>query len=208
MGTYAETLDIAGGELVLAFTDTVDWRMSEQPEEFLIGFADLVEWGQDVGVLTDATADHLREEARRRPSEAQGVLEGAIVLREAIYRVFEALAHGRSPSSEDLDVLNGALSRALARLRLVLTAKGPAWDWNDDDDGLDRMLWPVVRQAADLLTSQRLDRVGQCPGCGWLFLDQSRNRSRRWCSMAVCGNRAKARRHYERQREESGRESG
>jgi predicted RNA-binding Zn ribbon-like protein len=65
------------------------------------------------------------------------------------------------------------------------------------------MLWPVVRDAADLLTSKELNRVGRCADerCGWLFVDTSRNRSRRWCSMESCGNRAKARRHYRKSRD-------
>jgi predicted RNA-binding Zn ribbon-like protein len=208
MGTHSETLEVVGGELCLAFTDTVDWRKSDHPEELLTSYADLVSWGQDVGILTNEDADHLLQQAQHRPKEANAIFERAIVLREAIYRIFEAAADERPPESRDLDILNGALSEALARLRLVPTGEGFAWDWTDRDDALDRMLWPVVRLAADLLTSQRLGRVGQCPGCGWLFLDSSRNRSRRWCTMEVCGNRAKARRHYERQKKQRAKEPG
>jgi predicted RNA-binding Zn ribbon-like protein len=200
VGIHAHTVDIIGGELCLAFTDTVDWRKSDHPEELLNSYADLVSWGQDVGALTGDEADHLLQQAERRRTEAKAVLERAIALREAMYRVFVAVAVERSPESQDLKMLNGALSETLARLRIIPTAEGLAWNWADPDAALDRMLWPVVRSAADLLTSERLDRVGQCPGCGWLFLDSSRNRSRRWCTMEVCGNRAKARRHYERTR--------
>jgi predicted RNA-binding Zn ribbon-like protein len=200
MGIHAHTLDIIGGELCLAFTDTVDWRRSDHPEELLNSYGDLVGWGQDVGALTGDEADHLRQQAERRRTEAEAVLERAIGLREAMYRVFAAVVDEQSPESQDLDMLNGALSETLARLRIIPTAEGMAWSWDNPDAAFDRMLWPMVRSAADLLTSERLDRVGQCPGCGWLFLDSSRNRSRRWCTMEVCGNRAKARRHYERTR--------
>jgi predicted RNA-binding Zn ribbon-like protein len=176
----------------------VDWRKSDHPEELLNSYADLVSWGRDVGALTDEEADHLLEQAKHRQTEANTVLERAIAVREAMYLIFEAVADERSPALEDLGTVNRVLSETLARLRLVPMAEGLAWDWANPDAALDRMLWPVVRSAADLLTSERLDRVGQCPGCGWLFLDSSRNRSRRWCTMEVCGNRAKARRHYER----------
>jgi predicted RNA-binding Zn ribbon-like protein len=205
VGIHADTLEIIGGELCLAFTDTVDWRKSDHPEDLLTSYADLVRWGQEAGALTDEDAACLLQQAERRPAEANVVLERAIVLREAMYRIFEAVADERSPAPEDLDILNGTLSGALARLRLVPATEGLAWDWADRDRALDRMLWPVVRWAVDLLTSRRLERVGQCPGCGWLFLDHSRNHSRRWCTMEVCGNRAKARRHHERQKERSGR---
>jgi predicted RNA-binding Zn ribbon-like protein len=207
VATHEETLEIVGGELCLAFTDTVDWRKGEHSQDLLTSYADLVAWGRDVGILTDEDADHLLQQAEHRQAEANAVFERAIVLREAIYRIFEAVAGARSPESKDVDILNGALSEALARLQLVPTGEGFAWDWTDREDALDRMLWPVVRLAADLLTSQRLKRVGQCPGCGWLFLDASRNRSRRWCTMEVCGNRAKARRHYERQKVQGAQES-
>jgi len=203
VGIYANALEIIGGELCLAFTDTVDWRKSDHPRELLTSYADLVFWGQDVGILTDEDADHLLQQTKHRQTEANAVLERAIVLRGTIYRIFEAVVNERSPELKDLDILNSVLSEALARLRLVPTVEGFAWDWTDRDDALDRILWPVVRLAADLLTSQRLDRVKQCPGCGWLFLDTSRNRSRRWCTMQVCGNRAKARRHYERTKRQS-----
>ena len=72
------------------------------------------------------------------------------------------------------------------------------WTYTFEERKLDQMLWPIIRSAAELLTSDKLDRVCECPGenCGWLFIDMSRNRSRRWCDMKDCGNRAKARRHY------------
>lgn len=76
------------------------------------------------------------------------------------------------------------------------------WGWDDAAPALDRPLWPVARSLAELLTSDELPRVRECAAdnCAWLFIDTSKNRSRRWCDMAVCGNRAKARRHYARAR--------
>ena len=96
--------------------------------------------------------------------------------------------------------LNAVLAQALAQLRVVNTGEVFAWDWAGDDPTLDRMLWPIAQSAADLLTSDELGSVKQCSGCSWLFVDRSRNHSRRWCDMRVCGNRAKARRYYERHR--------
>ncbi len=91
---------------------------------------------------------------------------------------------------------------ALARLRLVPGPDGLGWDWAADDRALDGVIWSVAHSAAELLTSERLDRVRECAEsrCGWLFLDASRNRSRQWCDMKVCGNRAKARRHHARKK--------
>ena len=132
-----------------------------------------------------------------------------------LIRVIPGAKHGFAPvevaadavevdytAAADLDALNATLARALPHLRIVPEADAYAWNWAGEEDALDSMLWPVARSAGDLLTSDELKRVGECQGdgCGWLFLDMSRNRSRRWCDMGDCGNRAKARRHYHRQK--------
>jgi predicted RNA-binding Zn ribbon-like protein len=226
VGTNVGALKLLGGRLSLDFANTADWHASDHPVEFLTSYADLVAWSQRVGLLTDHQAQRLLKEAARRPEGATAVLERAIALREAIYRIFSAISHGHPPQAADLATFNAELSRALAQSQIVSTLRQPfdpstglragsaqdkaqdtavegfAWDWAGAEDALDQMLWPVVHDAADLLTSEELDRVGQCADdrCGWLFLDTSRNRSRRWCSMEDCGNRAKVRRHYERKR--------
>jgi predicted RNA-binding Zn ribbon-like protein len=187
--------------ICLDFANTVDWHASSNPREQLHTYADLVFWSQNKRLLTDREVGQLTEEAARRPTDAVAVLERAIALREAIYRVFSAAAGGRSPAATDLAILNGALAEALRRLEVIRVAGAFAWGWAGNGGALDRMLWPVVRSAAELLTSEKLARVGECAddrGCGFLFLDMSRNRSRRWCDMKDCGNRAKAKRHYHR----------
>jgi predicted RNA-binding Zn ribbon-like protein len=200
--TRAGTLSLLGGRPSLDFANTADWHASDNPIETLTSYSELVAWSVHAGILTGDQGRRLLAEAERLPAESNAVLGRAIALREAIYRVFSAISHGHDPQTSDLTVVNAELSWTLAQSRIVSTAQGFEWDWAGGEDALDRMLWPVVRDAADLLTSGELDRVGQCADgkCGWLFLDTSRNRSRRWCSMEDCGNRAKARRHYERSR--------
>ncbi len=208
-GTNAGTLGLLGGRLSLDFTNTADWHASDHPAEFLTSYSDLVAWSQHVGILTEHRAQRLLKEAARHPVDASTVLERAIALREAIYRIFSAISHGHPPQAADLATFNAELSGALAQSRIVSTAEGFTWDWAGAEEAMDQMLWPVVHDAAGLLTSEELDRIGQCADdrCGWLFLDTSRNRSRRWCSMEACGNRAKARRHYKRQRAGRGHET-
>jgi predicted RNA-binding Zn ribbon-like protein len=128
-------------------------------------------------------------------------------VREAIYHLLSAMAHGHPRDPVDVATLNDALGDALAHARLSPLPDGFAWDWGGaDPSALDQMLWPVVQSAVDLLTSPELERVGECAddrGCGWLFLDMTKNRSRRWCDMRDCGNRAKARRHYAKRKGEA-----
>jgi predicted RNA-binding Zn ribbon-like protein len=141
--------------------------------------------------------------ATRCPDSAAAALDRAIELRAVIYRTFSALAARRQPRPRDLVALNGALRDVLPRLELRPSAGGLEWAWASTRDELDWMLWSIVRSAADLLTSQDLGRVRECArqGCDWLFVDTSKNHSRRWCSMDLCGSRVKARRYYRRRKD-------
>jgi predicted RNA-binding Zn ribbon-like protein len=204
MTAHAGNLALLGNELCLDFANTVEPRGVDRPQEFLTTYSDLVAWSQHVAVLTDEEAERLLHEAAARQAEAEAVHRRAVALRETLYRVFLSIIEARPAEARDLEQLNAALSPALSRLRLISCGEGFAWDWRDGRGDLDRMLWPILRSAAELLTAGRLDRLKQCTGCGWLFLDGSRSRTRRWCEMRVCGNRAKARRHYERQRKREG----
>jgi predicted RNA-binding Zn ribbon-like protein len=188
--------------LCLDFTNTVAWRTMDHPQDQLVSYTDLVVWSQHAGIVTESTAHHLLEEATRFPAVASAALERAVVLRETIYKVFCAVAGGHTPQATDITTLNGFLPEAMSRLQLTWTRDGFTWSWTDDANSLEQMLWPVVRSAAELLASDELNRVGICAGdgCGWLFFDTSKNRSRRWCAMDDCGTRAKARRHYRRSR--------
>ena len=195
-------LTLSSGDLSLEFSNTADWHASVRPNEYLNSYRDLAAWGLKTGLLGKAERDALVAEAERRPQEASMVLGRAISLREAIYRTFSAIAHGREPRNEDLTQLNLALAEGMSRLRVAPRGTAFVWEWTGGL-ALDRMIGPVVQAAALLLTSDELSRVGECAddrGCGWLFVDRSKNHSRRWCDMKGCGNRAKARRHYERSR--------
>ena len=195
--------DFTGGHPALDFANTVDDRPGERPKDHLGRYADLLAWGRQAGVLTDEQARRLAREAERRPAAAAAVLRRAVDLREAIYRIFLAVGGGGEPAPADLTTLNGALADALARARVVPAGVGEgfAWGWADDD-ALERVLWPVARSAADLLVSDQVPHVRVCSAhdCHWLFMDWSRNQSRRWCNMQSCGNRAKARRFQQRKR--------
>jgi predicted RNA-binding Zn ribbon-like protein len=133
--------------------------------------------------------------------DAANALERARQLRPALFDIFSALADDRAPAAADLQELNAELSLSMTHACVEPTEQGFSWGWSGD--GLDQVLWPIVRSAADLLTSetQRL-LVRECGAddCAWLFLDTSKNHSRQWCSMQSCGNREKARRHYQRRK--------
>ena len=195
-------LSLLGGRLCLDFVNTVEPGRDEVRDDYLRSYADLVAWGRHAGALTEDEAEGLRREAARRPEAARATLQDAITFREALYRLFAAAMEGSPPAAADMAICNDALAAALARARLIPTTDGFTWSWDDDPHALERVLWPVARSAADLLTSGDLTRVRACAGqpCGWLFVDTTKNCSRRWCSMEGCGSRAKARRYYQRRR--------
>lgn len=187
------------GKLPLDFANTAEWHMSSSPAEKVHNYSDLVRWSQDAGLFDEGEAKSMLKEADRHPRQAKAVLKRSLSLREAIFGIFTSVAEDKKPRESDLDLLNQFLGDASQAQHLVHTPAGFDWEWNQES--LDRMLGPIARSAADLLTSEELKRVGICAddrGCGWLFYDTSRNHSRRWCSMESCGNRAKAKRHYQR----------
>ena len=195
-------LSLIGGRLCLDFLNTVDTHAPPLDEK-LGAYADLVWWALRVGVLTEPEAAPLLAAADADSARAAEVLAGALAFRAGLYRLLRAARAGEPVDGADLAVVNGALARALGHHRIVAEGEGFAWGWEDAAE-LERVLWPVARDAADLLVSGDLRRVGKCCGenCDWLYLDTSRNRSRRWCDMQSCGNRAKARRHYPRAKRE------
>jgi predicted RNA-binding Zn ribbon-like protein len=173
-------------------------------EDYLRTYADLLSWSLNVEMLTEGEAEHLWDIASRQPAKAEAVLKQAITLREAIYRILSDVTHDPTPRAADLDILNGALAAGMAHMRLTPIGDGYGWEWVGGENDLARMLWPVAWSTSQLLLSGDLKYIRECDGhdCDWLFLDTSRNHSRRWCDMKTCGNRAKARRHYERARGE------
>lgn len=203
--------DFDGGRLCLDFANTLDGRASE-PREGLNTYADLVSWSRQAGSVSPSGARRLLDEASRHPRRAAAVLEQARQLREAIYRIWVAEAHQQQASVGDLELLNSVLARALSHQRVIREGSRYSLDW-DDGDALESVLWRVAKSAAELLVSDEAKLVRQCEAyetkdCAWLFIDETRNRSRRWCSMSSCGNRAKARRHYHRARNRPPADSG
>ena len=192
---------LIGGALCLDFVNTVDPRHAPGRREYLDSYPALVAWGGHAGVIDADQGERLREAAAVQPAEAGRVLNRAIRLRETLYPLFSQAGRGPRPARDDPGVLQAEVTCALAHFRLAWSPAGFGWEWDQAGSGLDRVLWPVAWSAAELLMQGPLERIRECPGqdtCGWLFLDLSKNASRRWCDMRVCGNRAKARRHYER----------
>ena len=202
--THAASFTSLEGQLALDFANTLSGRGTPTPRERLGSYGGLVDWALAVQLIGPTEAGRLRAGAQARPADAERAYRLAVRLREAIYGVFHAFGAGERPSKADLEVLNRVLAEGQVRRQLRESEAGYCWAWEEQPDGLDWPLWPVAYSAAELTTTDALERVKECEGagCTWLFRDASRNRSRRWCDMNDCGNRAKARRHYARRQAE------
>jgi len=201
-----------GGRLCLDFVNTVAGWVSggnRRGRDYadtvlrdkLSGYQDLLGWAECAGALTRNESRRLSRCAQSDPRAAASTLAMAAELRAALYRIFKSSVENWSPRPADMEVLQRQLSMAGAHQRLARVSGAYVWRWDDSDRTLERVLWPVVASAAELLTSNDLAMIRQCGGdaCGWMFLDTSRNHSRQWCTMRECGNRAKVKRFRRRE---------
>lgn len=184
----AEPFKFIGGALCLDFVNTVGaWVDGEPLRDKFANADDLTRWAEMTNIVG------------RRTSMTSPILRRAVVLRRVLYRIFAAVVEKRTPVQRDMEIFNRELAVTRSQECLGYTDGGFCLQFRESPE---RLLWAVVRSAAELLTSENLARLRQCPGeeCAWLFLDTSRNGMRQWCQMRACGNRAKARKFRERSR--------
>jgi predicted RNA-binding Zn ribbon-like protein len=185
----------------LAFVNTLSGRPTAAPAERLISYDALVEWAGEVHLFKPDEADRLAARGRRKAEDAARIVQRARTLRERLHDTFAATSAGRMPGAPTLDALAAELSRWYSHGRLVPDSDRLQWVYAGLDE-LERPLWEIARAAARVVTSPSVMRVRACAAadCGWWFLDDTKNHSRRWCDMKICGNRDKVRRFRERQR--------
>lgn len=196
------TFEMVGGRTCLDFANTASQRRNGPFKEKLETYEDLLAWAVEANQLTESEAADLRRQAAEDPEGAASVLARGRELREAIYRVFTKRAAGEGLPADDLKLISTEYGRAAVNRLLTPSNVGVCnFEWQTHN-ALDRPLWPVAVSATNLVASEDALRVKECAtdNCNWLFLDASKNRSRRWCEMKECGNRAKARRHYHRKK--------
>ena len=190
-----------GGRLCLDFINTVGGRVGANVlRDKLANYHDLLEWSRLAGIANPTESRNLARLSASHRQHAEATLARAVLLREALYRIFKSAIEGGRLRPADLATLSRELQVARAHEHLTHTRGAFGWTF-EDEPALDRILWPISLSAAELLISSDLSRLRQCGGeeCGWMFLDTSRNRSRQWCDMKDCGNRAKVRRFRKRQ---------
>ena len=191
--------------MCLDFINTLDDRFSGEPKELLKSYLDLARFGEDTGILSDLQVDRLMTKSMQYPEEAQRALQSVIEMREAMHGVFWALVRKQPVPRAAMMILNGYVKDAAQHMNVASRDGHFEWQFDSSDSDFAAPLWPIARSAADLLASEQVQLVRACASktCEWLFLDESKNHRRRWCDMTKCGNRAKVKSFYTRQKKAS-----
>lgn len=196
-----DTLSLDGGWLCLDFVNTVHDRTVEEPFEYLSDYDKLLDWSVKLEVLTPSEREELGGIARSNGGQAANALRRLLEARKILYELFLAIAENNVPDDEVQSLFNDLLKEGTAHMELRIENNLEVHQqWVGTSD-LMFPLYPIIKSAYDLLASEQLDRVKKCGACGWLFLDQSKNKSRKWCSMESCGSNVKARRYYHRHKQ-------
>ncbi|WP_407160056.1 CGNR zinc finger domain-containing protein [Bradyrhizobium sp. STM 3557] len=187
-------------DLAIRFVNTVAWRLKDPSEERLGSPEALLRWLEQNELISAGESRRLASAWKARPDAASAAHDSALRLREAIYAMFLSVIRQRPADAAVMAYLSEFIGRP-STLRLGWHEGRPSWRATQLPDATDDLLKPIALSAAALVTGPRADRLKQCAderGCGWLFVDDSRLKNRRWCSMGDCGNVAKARRHRAR----------
>ena len=186
--------------LCLSYANTLCWRGSEAPTEALKDWGDLLGWLEKSGGVGASALHDIKSWSRDHQKKAAQIFVESIAVRETVFRIFSAFAAGESPPERDFAALKTALAESPPRRELARADGGYAWRIERLRPAASDLLVPVLWSAADLLLNAEQRRIRQCANekCLWLFLDESKSGTRRWCDMSSCGNRAKAQRHYSR----------
>jgi predicted RNA-binding Zn ribbon-like protein len=184
-----------GGHPAIDFVNTLGGLPEAPDDEYVFGYGDLVTFVEAGHLLDPQTVQRLRRTAESAPVPALAILERARQLRDSLDRLLRGWLNDEPPPGGDLDVVRQEYVAALTHATLQTSGGAYDWTWGAHRDALDQPLWALAAQAVDLLRSGRQHELSRCGHCRWLFLDTSRNHSRRWCSMSSCGSVMKMRRY-------------
>ena len=192
-----------GGCVVFDFTNTINTRTTAEAHDYLKNYADILSWSGKADILPAEKIKSLTRYASAHVDESSIAFKKAIRAREALYPMFSAIARAKTPDKRILDEFNMILSDCFSKIQLKISTSEVTPGFTNNTVLLDEPLCVIVKSAYDILTQENFQRLKECPRCGWLFIDRTKNGKRRWCDMQVCGSRSKATRYYHKKKEES-----
>lgn len=199
-----KNLQLDGGCAVFDFTNTVNTRTSSPAHDYLKNYRDVLEWSEKVMLLEPERIARLSKQAAKHKQQREMAFAKVIHARDVLYRLFSKIAANLAPEPRTLDAFNALLSECFGKLQLSISSAHAKPNFFDESLSLDEPLRIIMKSAYDILTDEPFTRLKECPNCGWLFVDKTKNGKRRWCDMEVCGSRDKAKRYYHRKKDEQG----
>ena len=198
MARTIKNLQLDGGCFVFDFINTVSSRKDDANFDYLRTFQDLLEWSAKVGLIRSKRLQVLRDLSLKRKKQVSDVFREIIDARENLYRLFSSIAAGAVPDAAITNSFNKRMSSVFNQLEMRIGRTGAELDLKKDTVSVEEPLIQIMLNAFDILKQQDFQRIKECPRCGWIFLDTSKNGKRRWCDMNVCGSREKSLEYYYR----------
>lgn len=193
-----KTLQLDGGCIVFNFTNTVNTRVQTPKFDYLKDYRELLAWAEKTEVLDRKRLELISTCVEGDEENGKRVFKKAIKTRELLYVFFSAIAKGRAPGADVAESFNIALGQAFSKIKITIGSEEGKVTFADRKVSLEEPLWKILASAYEILAEVNYERIRECPGCGWLFLDTSKNGKRRWCNMQVCGSNDKSLRYYYR----------
>lgn len=200
------TLPLDGGTLCFDFINTVNTRTKQfEVHEYLQDYQNFLLWCRKVEIIEKEKFTALAAYAQKNAAETKKALEKIKKTRENLYQLFSSIATDqvRQIPIIVLKRFNTDLQNALSHLQFELTEDELQQTWEPKKLPLLEPLWIVLKSANDILVDKKYERIKECPACGWLFLDQTKNNKRRWCNPSTCGSIEKSKRYYRKKKKES-----
>ena len=199
-----QNLNWLGSHVALDFANTVGDLPSGQPKPYLHSYTDLLDWSQQADLIGPISRKNL---LAGTPQAQAAAFKESQALVAGLRAIFTAAVRHEVLPQQALDHLNELVQKTAAWRRIAAcddAGRKISCGWDFKGAPPLAVLGPIVWRAVELLENGPLDRLKECPleegGCGWFYLDTSKNRSRQWCSMKTCGNTAKVRRFRDRQK--------
>jgi predicted RNA-binding Zn ribbon-like protein len=196
-----ENLQLDGGCAVFDFTNTINNR-NEPVFDYLTSYHDIVSWSVKTDVITRERGKVLSQYAAKHTDQGDLAFLKAKRVRETLYQLFSRIAENKVPDTSVRDEFNSFLSECFSKLQLTITTASATADFTKEAVSLDEPVCIIIKSAYDILTDEDFNRLKECPRCGWLFIDRTKNGKRKWCDMKVCGSRDKATQYYHRKKNE------
>ncbi len=192
-----KTLPLDGGTLPFNFINTVYAWKGENLHEYLNSYEEFLKWCAKVKILPTALLTQLERSASKHHLKKEQAFAQVKDARRLLYHFFSGVAScGVQPSL--LKQYNTLLGPALQHFEWQTVKKGLHFLLKKDDADLLLPLWIIINASHQLLLEMEFERIKECARCGWIFLDETKNNSRRWCNPSTCGSVEKMNRYYQK----------